>query len=188
MRDPWVVLGKVVKAQGLRGEVKVRSEIEEPENFLLPGLSLRCRDGSFQPLEVESYRAQKGGFVLSFSACDSIEQAQILIGCEIVCRGSQLPVLPDDEYYHFQLLGLPVFDYRGQELGKLTEIMATAAHEIYVVKPQSGDHAEDELLLPVVASYILEIDLEAGKIIVDPSGESGLRAEGNAQDLSLNDN
>ena len=188
MNDPWVVLGEVVKAQGLRGEVKLRSEIEDPENFLLPGLSLRCSGGSLQPLTVESYRAQKGGFVLRFSACDSIEQAQVLIGCELVCRGSQLPALPEDEYYHFQLLGLPVFDYQGKKLGKLSEIMVTAAHEIYVVKPQSDDNAEGEILLPVVASYILEIDLAAGKIIVDPSGEGGLRVEGRAQVVVLDDN
>ncbi len=181
MNDSWVVLGKVVKAQGLRGEVKVQSEIEDPENFLLPGLSLRCGDGSFQPLAVEKYRTQKGGFILTLSGCDSIDRAQVLIGCELVCRGSQLPILPDDEYYHFQLLGLPVFDYQGQKLGKLTEIMVTAAHEIYVVQPQSGDNIEGEVLLPVVASYILEIDLDAGKIIVDPSGEGGLPAEARAR-------
>ena len=92
-----------------------------------------------------------------------------------------MPILPDDEYYHFQLLGLPVFDYQGQKLGKLTEIMVTAAHEIYVVQPQSGDNIEGEVLLPVVASYILEIDLDAGKIIVDPSGEGGLPAEARAR-------
>ena len=174
MRDPWIVLGEVVKAQGLRGEVKVRSEIEEPENFLLPGLSLRCGDGSCKPLAVEQYRAQKGGFILSFSGCDSIDQAQALIGCELLCRGSQLPYLPDDEYYHFQLLGLSVFDCQGKKLGKLAEIMVTAAHEIYVVQPQPGDESAAEVLLPVVASYILEIDLDAGKIIVDPSGKGGL--------------
>ncbi len=178
MKDPWVCLGKVVKAQGLQGEVKVRSEIEEPENFLLPGLSLRCRDGSFKPLSVQRYRTHKGGFVLSFADCESIDQAQSLIGCEIVCRGSQLPLLPDGEYYHFQLLGLPVFDCRGEKLGLLSEIMVTAAHEIYVVQPQTTCKGEGELLLPVVASYIIDIDLSAGKIVVDPSGEGGVPAEG----------
>ncbi len=174
MKDPWVVLGEVVKAQGLRGEVKVRSEIEDPENFLLPGLSLRCLDGSFKPMAVKRYRSQKGGFVLSFADCNSIDRAQSLIGCELVCRGSQLPVLPDGEYYHFQLIGLLAFDCQGEKLGKLTEIMVTAAHEIYVVKPLIASPGAEELLLPVVASYIIEIDLGAGKIVVDPSGKGGI--------------
>ncbi|MEA1922013.1 MAG: ribosome maturation factor RimM [Pseudomonadota bacterium] len=174
MENPWVVLGEVVKAQGLRGEVKVRSEIVDPDNFLLPDISLRCTDGSCKPLTVQRYRSQKGGFVLSFSGCESIDQAQALVGCELVCRGSQLPSLSDDEYYHFQLLGLSVFDCQGEELGKLSEIMQTAAHEIYVVKPKSGRSGDGELLLPVVAAYIIDIDLEAGKIVVDPAGNRGL--------------
>ena len=171
MEDPWVVLGEVVRAHGLRGEVKVRSEIDDPENFLLPDLCLRCADGSYKSLTVQRYRSQKGGFVLCFADCESIDQVLAFVGCELVCRGSQLPSLADDEYYHFQLLGLPVFDCQGKELGKLSEIMQTAAHEIYVVKPQAGRQEEGELLLPVVAAYIIEIDLEAGKIVVDPGGE-----------------
>ena len=174
MENPWVVLGEVVKAQGLRGEVKVRSEIADPDNFLLPDLSLRWADGNCKPLTVERYRAQKGGFVLSFSGCESIDQAQALVGCELVCRGSRLPSLADDEYYHFQLLGLSVFDCQGEELGKLSEIMQTAAHEIYVIKPKGGDSGDGDLLLPVVAAYIVDIDLEAGKIVVDPAGNGGL--------------
>ena len=174
MADPWVVLGEVVKAHGLRGEVKVRSEIVDPDNFLLPNLCLRCADGSCKPLAVERYRSQKGGFILRFADCESIDQVQAFVGCELVCRGSQLPSLADGEYYHFQLLGLPVFDCQGEELGKLAEIMSTAAHEIYVVKPQTGRQEEGELLLPVVADYIIEIDLESGKIVVDPGGEGGL--------------
>ncbi|MCK5540857.1 MAG: 16S rRNA processing protein RimM [Deltaproteobacteria bacterium] len=174
MEDPWVVLGEVVKTHGLRGEVKVRSEIEDPDNFLLPALCLRCADGSCKPLAVERYRAQKGAFVLRFAGCESIDQGQNLVGCELVCRGSQLPSLPAGEYYHFQLLGLPVFDCQEQELGKLSEILQTAAHEIYVVTPQADRPEKSELLLPVVAAYIIEIDLEAGKIVVDPGGEGGL--------------
>ncbi len=180
MKDSWIVLGEIVKAQGLHGEVKLRSEIEDPENFLLPGLSLRGRDGSLKPLAVLTYRVQKGGFVLRLDGCDSIDRAQALIGCELVCRGSQLPRLPDGEYYHFQLLGLSVFDCQGEQLGKLSEIMVTAAHEIYVVQPETGCKGEGELLLPVVASYIIDIDLSAGKIVVDPSGAGGVLAEGEA--------
>lgn len=186
MKDPWVVLGEVVKTHGLRGEVKVRSEIENPENFLLPDICLRCVDGSYKPLVVERYRSQKGAFVLSFAEYESIDQVKDLLGCELVCKGSQLPSLVDGEYYHFQLLGLPVFDCQGKELGKLSEIMQTAAHEIYVVKPQIGRSGEGELLLPVVAAYIIEIDIEVGKIIVDPSGQGGLTTA-DPVDVVLND-
>jgi ribosomal 30S subunit maturation factor RimM len=74
---------------------------------------------------------------------------------------------------------LPVFDYLGEKLGQLAEIMVTAAHEIYVVKPVC--QGEDELLLPVVAAYIREIDLSAARIVVDPSGQGGVPAASRAE-------
>ena len=169
MLDPLVVLGEIVKAQGLRGEAKVRSEICEPENFLLPEVLLRAPDGTTEPVQVLSYRVQKGAYVLRLDGFSDISQVQGRIGWELVCHGSQLPVLPADEYYHFQLIGLPVFDQAGDKLGLLSEIMTIPPNEVYVIKSESKDQGE-ELLLPAVSSYIKEIDLEAGRIVVDPAG------------------
>jgi len=174
MDDPWVVLGEVVKTQGLRGQVKVRSEIVDPENFLLPGLCLRRRDGSLEPVEVLRYRRHKGAYVLDFAGCETIAAAQLLVGCELVCRGSQLPAPGEDEYYHYQILNLPVFTFAGERLGYLREIIPTAGHEVFVIRPEAGAApAREEILLPMVACYVLEIDLEDGRIIVDPEGRAG---------------
>jgi 16S rRNA processing protein RimM len=182
MDDPWVVLGEVVKTQGLRGQVKVRSEIVDPENFLLPGICLRRRDGSLEPLEVLSYRRHKGGYVLAFRGCETIAAVSPLVGCELVCRGSQLPPPGEDEYYHYQILNLPVFTFCGRELGRLREIIPTAGHEVFVIRPENDQKSGDrELLLPMVASYVLEIDLEKGRITVDPEGRSGQRLPGEAE-------
>lgn len=169
MQDPLVVLGEIVKAQGLRGEVKVRSEICDPENFLLPEVLLRASDGTTESVKVLSYRTQKGGYVLRLDGFSDISRVQKRIGWDLVCYGSQLPVLPADEYYHFQLIGLPVFNQDGEKLGFLCEIMTIHPNEVYVIKSDSEDQGED-LLLPAVGSYIKEIDLKAGRIMVDPTG------------------
>jgi 16S rRNA processing protein RimM len=173
MRDPWVVLGRIVKTQGLRGEVRVRSEIEDPENFFLKGVKLRYRDGFLVPADVTRYRRQKGAYILSLAGCRTIDAAQSLIGCELVCRGSSLPEPGEDEYYHFQIMGLPVYDPAGRELGFLKEIIPTAGHEVFVIRPRGGESEGEELLLPMVAAYIISIDLEAGRIMADPSGQGG---------------
>ena len=170
MQDPFVVLGEIVKAQGLRGEVKVRSEICDPENFRLPEVQLRAPDGTLEPLTVLSYRAQKGAYVLRLAGFSVVDQVLSRIGWQLVCRGSQLPVLPADEYYHYQLLGLPVFTQAGEKLGSLSEIMGSSLHEVYVIKPEPGSKGGDELLLPAVASYIIDIDITGGRIVVDPAG------------------
>jgi len=169
MQDPLVVLGEIVKAQGLRGEAKVRSEIYDPENFLLPEIFLRAPDGTTEPVQVLAYRVQKGAFILRLDGFSDISQVQGRIGWELACYGSQLPVLPDDEYYHFQLIGLPVFDQAGNKLGLLREIMTIPPNEVYVIKSDSKEQ-DEELLLPAVSAYIKEIDLETGQIVVDPAG------------------
>ena len=170
MQDSLVVLGEIVKAHGLRGEVKVRSEICDPENFRLPEIRLRAPDGTSEPVTVLSYRVQKGAYILCLADFSSIDQVLTRVGWQLVCYGSQLPDLPADEYYHYHLIGLPVFSHAGEPLGFLTEIMGSSFHEVYVVRPEPGARSGPELLLPVAAAYILDIDLEAGKIVVDPDG------------------
>ncbi|MBN2704852.1 MAG: 16S rRNA processing protein RimM, partial [Deltaproteobacteria bacterium] len=156
MNDPWVVLGEVVKTHGLRGEVKLRSEIEDPDNFLLPGLSLRSPDGSLKEIQVLSRRFQKNSYFLKIAGLESVEQARKLVGSELVCRGSRLPPPAEDEFYHFQLIGLAVIDCQGQALGHLVEIIQTGPHDVYVVKSAhvGAVNGSDELLLPGVSDYI----------------------------------
>ncbi len=185
MRDSLVVLGEIVKAHGLRGEVKVRSEICDPENFKLPGLRLQAPDGASEPVNVLSYRLQKGAYILRLKDFSTIEQVLPRVGWQLVCDGRQLPDLPADEYYHFQLIGLPVFTRAGEQLGFLSEIMGNALHEVYVIRPEAKSRGGSELLLPAVSAYILEIDLKAGRIVVDPDGNrAGMADRAAAADLS----
>ena len=170
MHEPLVVLGKIVKAHGLRGEAKVVSDVCEPENFRLPEVFLRSPDGSLELVKVIAYRPHKGAYILRLAEFSDINQILTKVGWELVCRGSQLPALPADEYYHFQLLGLSVCDLQtGKKLGILKEIMDIPANEVYVIKLDSPAQ-EEELLLPAVGAYIKEIDLDAGRITVDPAG------------------
>jgi len=79
-------------------------------------------------------------------------------------RADELPPLPEGEYYHHQLLGLRVFDLQGNLLGVLSEILETGANDVYVVRDEGGS----EILLPVIEGVILEVDLGARRLIVNP--------------------
>ena len=173
MDDPWIVLGKLVKPQGLKGEVRVRSEIADPENFFLPGLRLRRPDGSLEMVEVESYRRHKGVWILRLAGHSRIGEIEPLIGSELVCRSTLLPPPAEDEYYHYELLQLEVFDASGCRLGRLCEIISTPGHDVLVIRPEESVSAGQELLLPMVAAYVLAVDREKGRIIVDPDGRGG---------------
>jgi 16S rRNA processing protein RimM len=76
----------------------------------------------------------------------------------------QAAPLGEDEYFYFQLIGLPVYDEAGDRLGELAEILETGANDVYVIRGGPGG----ELLLPAIKSVILRIDLEQSRIIARP--------------------
>jgi 16S rRNA processing protein RimM len=77
---------------------------------------------------------------------------------------SDLPPLPEGEYYRFQLIGLTVVDRDGRELGTLDEVIETGSNDVYRVHPANGP----DLLLPALADVIVSVDLAARRMVVDP--------------------
>jgi 16S rRNA processing protein RimM len=72
------------------------------------------------------------------------------------------PPLPEGEYYHHQLIGLKVVNEQGDVLGKVKEILATGANDVYIVRPEIGK----EILIPAVDEFILAVNLERGELRV----------------------
>jgi 16S rRNA processing protein RimM len=79
-------------------------------------------------------------------------------------RESDLPPLPEGEYYRFQLVGLRVVDTEGRDLGVLEEVLETGANDVYRVRAPDGS----DVLLPATADVVIRVDLEAGVMTVDP--------------------
>ncbi len=157
------MLGKIVKSHGLRGEVKVVLPGGMPENLSLPGIHLRLADGRLLPAVFRGGRPVRGGYLFRVKGYEDVNQVAPLIRAEVVIRAADLPLLDDDEYYHFQLLGLQVRDVSGDELGELVEILSTGAHDVYCIRGEAGD----ELLVPAVSRFIVKIDPESGSMVVD---------------------
>jgi 16S rRNA processing protein RimM len=82
----------------------------------------------------------------------------------VYVKVTDLPKLPDGEYYHHQLINLRVIDDKGQPLGVLTDILETGANDVYVVTTPAGQ----ELLLPAIEGVIIQVDLEHQQIQVHP--------------------
>ncbi|MBN2331840.1 MAG: 16S rRNA processing protein RimM [Deltaproteobacteria bacterium] len=164
MADSWLVLGKIVKSHGLRGDVKVVLLGESLENLTLPGVHLRLPGGRLVPVTLAGGRPVSGGYIFHLDGYADVNAVQSLIPAEVVVRAENLPTLADDEYYHFQLLGLTVKDTAGTVLGTLDEIMQTGAHDVYCIRGQAG---MAEVLVPAAAPFIVSIDLEARCMVVD---------------------
>lgn len=159
-----VSIGKVVKAKGLRGQVKVvtysgQDDCLKGRNKLFAGDKGEIIKG-LTPLRVWD---EKSGFGVQFEEITSREQAVELVGSSLLVERDSLAKLSDGEYYWFQLIGLMVLTPSGEMLGKISKIWPTGEHDLLVVKKGTR-----ELLLPAIKETVVEVDLAKGEMVVAP--------------------
>lgn len=157
MGDRLVTLGKVAGAHGVKGVLKVAAAQPDPQLFLALGEVAVGQDRH----RVLGAQAGKRAVLLRLDGIHTREEAEACRGLEVRAEARRFPPLPPGEYYYFQLLGLTVVAADGSRLGELVEIMATPAHDVYVVRD-----GRREILLPAVEEVVREIDLAAGRMTV----------------------
>jgi 16S rRNA processing protein RimM len=149
-------IGKIVGTHGLRGDLKARSSSGDPGLLLeMDHLYVRCASGETCCRKVVRRVAHKGQALLRFEAFDSIDKVEQLVGCSLLVAADALPELGEGEHYWTDLEGMLVIDSARGELGRLSDIFTTAAHDTYVVDGLYG-----EVLIPAVQQFILSIDYE----------------------------
>ncbi len=115
------------------------------------------------PAVVARLQSQPKGFLLSVNECHNRDAAERWRGVEVHVSLEDVPPLPEGTYFHRDILGLAVFTADGAALGQVVEILETGANDVYVISAPE----REELLLPAIASVIREVDLSAGRMIVD---------------------
>jgi 16S rRNA processing protein RimM len=154
-----LAIGRVVRPFGLRGELKVELLTEYPEQ--LGRLRTVYLGPETKPWTVEGIRIHKKAALFKLTGCDDSNTAETLRGALVqVAREDAVP-LEEDEYYEHQIVGMTVVEENGTLLGRLTEIISTGANDVYVVVGPEG-----EILLPAIESVILDIDLDAARMVV----------------------
>lgn len=153
-----IVVGKIVAPHGVRGDLRIRPDIERPEIFKkLKRIFLGGKE-----YKLLSSRPHKNIYILHAEGVDDRNTAETLIGKNGEVPLSELPKLPEGEYYYFQILGLTVCEEDGRVVGTVKEIIETGANNVYVVE-QPG---HKELCLPVIPSCVLSMDVEHGRMTV----------------------
>jgi 16S rRNA processing protein RimM len=156
----FLVIGKLRRPHGVRGEILMDILTDFPER-IKAGLQVFVGP-QHQEQTIRSVRSNAGTLLVAFEGFNNPEEVGVLRNLYLYVRAEDRPPLPPGEYYHHQLIGLPVVTDEGQRLGVLVEILANAANDIYVVRPEQGP----EILLPAIDSVILDIDLQHGEIRV----------------------
>ena len=158
----FVLLGKITKPHGIRGEVKVYPFSGHPENFLNYREFFISPEDSTEriPYKVEKIRVQAKQVLMQFANCTTRTESESLVGRQVWIRRQELPELEKNEFYLLELEGKTVVTTDGLELGQVTGVLETAAHEILCI---TGKH--QEYLIPVEKSFIVQI--EDDKVVLD---------------------
>lgn len=154
-------VGAIAGAFGVQGEVRLKSFCAEPEAIASYG-PLLTEDGRQFTLRLT--RPINGAFAARVGGVVTREQAEALKGTRLYASRESLPPLAEDEFYHTDLIGLPVFDTGGAPLGTVRAVLDHGAGDILeIARPGAA-----ELLLPFTRAAVPTVDLAARRIVVDP--------------------
>lgn len=156
----FLVIGRVIKPHGVRGEVKVEVHTELPERF---SWLEHVYVGDHEPMAVpvEKVRFHKSWVILKLAGYNDRNEAEKLRAQWLHVPEDEALPLEEGEYYLYQVIGCNVISDEGQVLGKVTEVIETKANNVFVVEGPIG-----ELLLPDIDEVIKEVDLENGRVLV----------------------
>lgn len=154
----FLVVGRIRRAHGLKGEMIMDVLTDFPER-IKPGKVVYVAD-SHEPQKISSVRPHDNLLLISFKGIDSKDDLDRYRNLMVYIKTEGLPELPENEFYHHDLIGLTVIDEQQEVLGTLVEIMETGANDVYVI----ADKDKNEMLIPAVDEFILTIDL-AGRLM-----------------------
>ena len=157
-QEDSVVVGRIVGAWGLHGELKVQSQTDDPERLSV-GRQVYLAG---RPAVIESSNPAKAGLRLKLDLAGDRTEAEELRGLLLTVPRDQVAPLPDGSFYHFQIVGIGVFTEDGGPLGEVIEILNTGSNDVYVVNRPNGK----QLLLPAIGDVILEVDPDENRMTV----------------------
>jgi len=163
--EELVPIGKIVRAHGIKGQVKVLSYLEGLNRYAyLDRIFISRGEAGVKEYQVETIRAIEGGryFIVKLVDCYDRGQAEQLVGAEIKLRRNQLRPLPAEHYYWFEIEGLQVYSDRGEYLGEIVDLFYTGSNDVYVIRGREGQ----EILIPAIREVVKAIDLDEKKMII----------------------
>ncbi|CAJ1506414.1 ribosome maturation factor RimM [[Mycobacterium] holstebronense] len=162
-----LIVGRVVKAHGISGELVVDVRTDDPEIRFAPGATLHARKSGAPQRDyvVEAARPHGARLLVRLAGVVDRDGADAVRGSVFVVDSAELPPITEpDTYYDHQLEGLQVRTVAGEEIGTVTEVLHTAAGELLAIKRTGGR----ELLVPFIAAFVPSVSLAEGTVLIDP--------------------
>ncbi len=163
----WFNIGKIVNTHGIKGEIRVLSTTDFPDQRFVKGNKIFAfAENSDQPLEfvIRSVRKHKNFYLLMLSDHDDINLVEKYKGMVLKVPKEQLLELPSDEFYYHEIIGCLVVTDTGEEIGTITDIYSPGANDIWAIKQASGK----EILIPYIADVVIDVQIAAKKVTIHP--------------------
>ncbi|MCX4819656.1 ribosome maturation factor RimM [Streptomyces sp. NBC_01142] len=160
-----LVVARIGRAHGVKGEVTVEVRTDEPELRLGPGAVLATDPASAGPLTIETGRVHSGRLLVRFAGVRDRTGAEALRNTLLIAEvdPQELPEDPE-EFYDHQLMDLDVVLTDGTEIGRITEISHLPSQDLFIVERPDGS----EVMIPFVEEIVAEIDLEKQRAVITP--------------------
>ena len=169
-KNDWLVVGKLVSAQGLEGELRVNPSSDFPERFTRPGkrwVQTSNKDQGLREIELISGRKLPGKsiYIISFEGINDRDSAEALIGGELLVPATDRPHLAKGEFHLLDLVGLKVkLTPESQSIGIVTDLK-TAGNDLLEIKMKEGGK---KVLVPFVKEIVPKVEIKKGWLIITP--------------------
>ena len=158
--DDLLLIGKVVRTHGIKGEIRVLPYTESVDSFRAAGeVYFKLKGGPLHSFYIKSVRPHKNIYIVALEGIENINEAELWVGAYVYRRKSTLPP-PDrteDEYYWYEVIGLEVRTQEGRILGEITQVFNAGSNDVFVVY---NKEEKKEYLIPSIADVIVRFDWE----------------------------
>lgn len=160
-----VLLGEIGAAQGLKGEVRLRSYTQDPASIAGYGA---LEDEQGRSIEIEGVRVTPKALIARIKGVTTREGAEALTRTKLYIDRARLPAREEDEWYHLDLIGLAAIGQDGAAIGSVVGVHNFGAGDIIEIKPATGGPT---VLVPFTRDSVPEVDVEGGRLtLVPPEG------------------
>ncbi|MGG3738671.1 ribosome maturation factor RimM [Aeribacillus pallidus] len=163
----WFNVGKIVNTHGIRGEVRVISRTDFPEERYKKGNTLYIfmpNQSEPIPVIIKSHRTHKSFDLLTFEGYNNINEVEKFKGSLLKISEEQLGELEEGEFYFHEIIGCDVITTDGEVIGQVAEILTPGANDVWVVKGPN----RKEFYIPYIDDVVKEVNIDEKKITIEP--------------------
>lgn len=160
--NQYLMIGEVLKPQGIRGEAKVKPYAANHDDFRRWRTLYLAEGEGYTPIKSQCVRVHDGFVYLLLEGCERPEDVERLRGKRLYIDRAHANALAEDEVYISDLIGCEAVDERGEVIGMLTDVLQHGVVDVYVFRTPRGS-----MMAPALKAVFPQVDVAARRILVD---------------------